>query len=95
MLPRSISEISQEIADLVKQKNIAYGDSVGKTEAILSALYPAGVRPDQYGALLLVVRVLDKIARLANQGPDGLDKGGESPWRDICGYALLGISKDR
>jgi hypothetical protein len=90
----TLKDIATEVASLVEDKSRQYGDSVGKTGDILTALYPTGIRPDQYNALLLVVRMLDKISRLANQGPDGRDKGGESPYRDIIGYGLLGLRNE-
>ena len=37
-----------------------------------------------------MVRVIDKMFRIATDK----DAFGESPWRDICGYAILGISND-
>lgn len=87
-------KLGKQIGLLVQSKQEQYGDSVGKTGAILEALYPRGIRPDQYADLLLIVRMLDKVARLANRGPDGKDRGGESPYSDLAGYSLLGIRKD-
>ncbi len=83
-----------DIGRLVDSKQEAYGDSVGKTGRILAVLYPAGVRPEQYDDALLIVRVLDKLSRLAVRGSDGKDRGGESPWKDIAGYGMLGERKD-
>jgi hypothetical protein len=48
------------------------------------------VKPEQYGDLLAITRVIDKLFRLATKK----NAFGESPWRDICGYALLGIARD-
>lgn len=90
----SFTKLGAKIGALVESKQLQYGDSVGKCGAILLALYPDGVRPDQYADLLLIVRMLDKIARLANRGADGKDRGGESPYSDLAGYALLGLRKD-
>lgn len=79
---------------LVASKQKQYGDSVGKSGRILALLYPAGVPPHAYDDALLIVRVLDKLSRIAQRGADGADLGGESPWSDICGYGLLGSVKD-
>jgi hypothetical protein len=78
--------IGSEIGRLVDEKQAAYGDSFGKSGGVLRILYPDGITPDQYDDALAVVRVVDKLFRIANQK----DYGGESPWRDICGYGMLG-----
>ena len=88
----TFKELGEQIGTLVEEKNAAYGDSVGKTGAVLRALYPDAIFPNQFEDLLLIVRMLDKIARLANQ-KDGVDLGGESPYSDLAGYSLLGLRK--
>lgn len=82
----SLLELAKEIGKLCAEKNAAYGDSHAQSGKILEILFPAGVRVDQYTDMLGVVRVLDKLFRIATQ-PDAF---GESPWRDIAGYGLLG-----
>jgi len=78
-------DIGGAIGCLVDKKQKAYGRSFDHSGAILSILYPHGVKPEQYGDLLGMVRILDKLFRIAT------DKQamGESPWTDIAGYALL------
>ena len=78
------------IAEVVKEKQAAYGDSFGKAGDILRILYPSGINPNQYQDMLAVVRIIDKLFRIATKK----DAFGESPWQDICGYALLGVCKD-
>lgn len=78
---------AKSIATMVAEKQAAYGDSFGKSGECLRILYPDGVKPSQYNDMLSVVRVIDKLFRIANQK----DAFGESPWQDICGYALLGV----
>ena len=56
----------------------------------MEVLYPTGVQPHQYRDMLAVIRVIDKLFRLATRK----DAFGESPWNDIAGYALLGIAAD-
>lgn len=80
-------DIGTEIGTLVSAKNEAYGDSFSRSGEILSILYPSGVRPDQYGDMLGVVRVIDKLFRIAKG-----EQMGESPWRDIAGYGILGVA---
>lgn len=79
-----------EIASLVSEKQTAYGDSFGKSGQILLTLYPDGIKPEQMNDALTVVRVVDKLFRIATKK----DAFGESPWRDIMGYALLAVERD-
>lgn len=81
--------LGEEIGVLVGQKQEAYGDSFGRSGAVLREMFPDGIKPNQYGDLLTIARILDKLFRLANN-PEAFD---ESPYRDICGYALLGIGR--
>lgn len=83
-------KIATDIGKLVQEKNVAYGDSFGQACKILEVLYPDGIAPNQYRDALAITRVIDKLFRLANKK----EAFGESPWRDICGYAILGISND-
>lgn len=76
---------AREIGKLVDEKQRAYGDSFHKSEQVLRVLYPSGIRLDQYVDLLTMVRVIDKLFRVATDK----DALGESPWRDIAGYGIL------
>ena len=87
---KNFTVIGGQIGKLVQEKQVAYGDSYGKSGEVLKVLYPDGVRVDQYPAFLAVTRVIDKLFRVATKK----DAFGESPWRDIAGYALLGIASD-
>ena len=80
--------IAKEIGKLVDQKNAAYGSSFAESHKILSVLYPNGIKPEQYTDALAIVRVLDKLFRIANHK----NAFGESPWKDIAGYAILGVA---
>ena len=81
-------ELASSIGRLVAEKNKAYGDSFAKCGEFLRLLYPDGVKPEQYQDMLAVVRVFDKLMRVATQK----DALGEDPWRDTAGYALLAIA---
>lgn len=74
---------------LVDEKQVAYGDSFGRSGAVLRELYPDGIKPAQYDDVLCLTRILDKLFRIANK------KGAfeENPYRDIVGYALLGMGR--
>ena len=82
--------IAAEIGSLTAEKNKAYGDSFSRACNVLEELYPDGVQPHEFRDMLAIVRVIDKLFRLATRK----DAFGESPWRDICGYALLGSAAD-
>lgn len=82
--------MATEIAELVEKKSKAYGDSFGKSGEILKLLYPDGIKPDQYTNALAIVRIIDKLFRIATDK----DAFGESPWRDIVGYGLNAASRE-
>jgi hypothetical protein len=83
-------ERAQLVGELVTEKQTAYGDSFGKAGAVLQQLYPDGIPLAAYDDALVVVRIVDKLFRIAT------DKAamGESPWQDIMGYALLALVRD-
>ena len=64
--------LGTEIGQLVEKKNQAYGDAAAKTAGILGILYPNGIPVDKYPDALLVVRVLDKLCRIADGDKEGL-----------------------
>lgn len=81
--------LGTEIGKLVAEKQEAYGDSFGKSGEVMRILYPEGIQPEQYDDALAVVRIVDKLFRIAN----ARSAFGESPYKDIAGYGLLGQSK--
>jgi len=90
----SYAQLGETIGLLVESKQKQYGDSFGKSGQIVRVLYPDGIAAHQLDDALALVRVIDKLFRIAQRGEDGKDLGGESPWRDIAGYALLGATRD-
>lgn len=88
------TQLGAEIGVLVESKQKQYGRAAEKTGKILAILYPDGVQPHQYTDMLIIVRILDKCSRIAQRGPDGKDLGGESPYRDLAGYGLIGWEMD-
>lgn len=77
--------LGQEVGALVDKKNQAYGSAFDKVGDILRSLYPDGIALGQYDDMLAIVRILDKLFRLATRK----DAFGESPGMDIAGYGLL------
>ena len=83
-----VMHIAKELALLVADKNEAYGNSFGDSPYILRKLYPNGVQPDQYEDMLAIVRVLDKLKRIATNK----NAFGENPWKDVAGYGLVQLT---
>ena len=79
-------KLGTEIGRTVDKKQTAYGNSFGKSGAVLKIMYPDGVKIDQYDDMLAVVRIIDKLFRIATD-KNALD---ENPFKDIAGYGLLG-----
>lgn len=82
-------KMGSELGRLVELKQAAYGDSFGQSGDVMRILYPSGIKPEQLDDALAIVRVIDKLFRIATNK----DALGESPWRDVAGYALLGMSR--
>ena len=86
----SYCTLGAEIGLMVDKKQDAYGDSFGNADKIMKVLYPKGISLEQMPDALVVVRIIDKLFRIANRK----DAFGESPYRDIAGYGLLGAKKE-
>jgi hypothetical protein len=80
-----------EIGRLVQEKQAAYGDSFGKAGDVMRILYPNGIPPEKMDDALCIVRILDKVFRIATDK----DALGESPYKDIVGYGLLGAARSK
>lgn len=87
---RDYVKTATEIGKLVEDKQDAYGDSFSKSEEIIKILFPNGVTAENYRDLLTVTRIIDKLFRIATRK----NAFSESPYRDIAGYALLGLVSD-
>jgi hypothetical protein len=84
-------EIGKLLGELVTIKNEKYGDSFKDSASFLELLYPDGIQPDQYMDMLALVRMFDKIKRIATDK----DALGESPFSDLAGYSILGIKNSK
>jgi hypothetical protein len=85
----NFSKIGAQVGKLVHDKQLAYGDSFGRSGECLRQMFPEGIQPEQYDDLLTIARIIDKLFRLAND-PRAFD---ENPYQDIVGYALLGMNR--
>ena len=84
-------ELGERIGNTVEEKQKCYGDSFGKSGQVMRSLYPDGIPLEKLNDALTVVRVVDKLFRIATDR----DALGESPWDDICGYSLLASMRVR
>lgn len=83
--------IAQEIAGLLEEKNLAYGDSLQKSGSVLAIMFPGGVPSEKLWIAGIIVRIIDKLFRLATDET----AFGEEPLKDIAGYAILGLFESR
>lgn len=83
-------KITDDLATILSIKDEAYGNAFDKTTHILSLLYPNGIKVEQYKDLHVIIRMLDKISRIARDN----DPLGESPYMDIAGYSILSLARD-
>lgn len=89
--PRQYEALGQELGRLVAKKNAAYGDSFNVSGQFLPLLWPNGIPRGREGDALVLVRMFDKMMRIAT------DEGAfdEAPWDDLVGYALLKAEERR
>ena len=85
--------IAMELSALLDKKQQSYGDAFGSMEQIFKILYPEGIKEYQYADVLTLVRMLDKVFRIANTTEGESDLMGEEPYKDIAGYALLALAR--
>ena len=83
----AIMEAAKDLAELVVNKNAAYGNAFEKSREILKVLYPTGLTPAQYKHALAITRIADKLCRIATDE----HAFNEEPWKDIAGYALRAL----
>ena len=82
--------MAKGIADLVSEKEKAYGSAFDKAGDFLKVLYPNGIKSEQYKDMLCIVRVFDKLMRIATSY-EGTEEKKIDAYSDMMGYALLGL----
>lgn len=82
-------KLGAEVGRICDEKNRAYGSSFHKAGEVMRILYPSGVQPEQLDDALTIVRMLDKLFRIATDR----DALGESPYSDLLGYSLLALDR--
>jgi len=86
--------LATAIGRLTDEKARQYGDSAERSEKIMKVLYPNGVPVSALKNALLIVRMCDKLCRIATQDTTGVDGAGEDAYKDIAGYALIGAMRN-
>lgn len=87
----SYAEIGKEIGELVQDRNKNYGNSFQQSGDIMRILFPNGIPPEKYTVVLALVRIIDKIFRLATNP----NYNGENCWQDMAGYCILMLGHER
>lgn len=81
-MDNKFSEYTDHLADVLNQKNLAYGDSF--TESV-----------DKFGKTVIAVRLSDKFNRICNLIKRGEDKENdeslEDTLLDMAGYSILDL----
>ena len=85
MTTPNFAKIGADIGDLVQEKNEAYGNSFEHSGEIMKFLFPKGIPPEKYVIALSLVRIIDKIFRLATNP----SYNNENCWKDMAGYCVL------
>ena len=81
---KTLKELTKELGDMLEEKQAAYGDSIEESGKFLSVLYPKGIPPENYQTVALLVRMFDKMKRIANGASN------ENSWQDLAGYSVQG-----
>lgn len=77
-------KLGEEIGNVVDEKNSAYGNSFKQCQEFLTLLYPNGVPVRSYRDMIIIIRMIDKMKRLAEK-PKAFS---EDPYRDMAGLAI-------
>ena len=87
---KTFQELAKGIADLVTEKEKAYGSAFDRAGDFLRVLYPEGIKPEQYKDMLCIIRVFDKLMRIATSY-EGTEEKKVDAYSDLMGYGLLGL----
>jgi len=85
-----VRSIACDIVSIVKEKNKEYGSAFQKVSEILNILFPNGIPTSKYHDVAILIRVLDKICRIASANDKDVKK---DAWLDLTGYGLLRLSE--
>ena len=87
--PDYLKLVAKQLVETLIDKNNSYGNAFHTSGVVLELLYPYGIKPEQYQDALFLVRIWDKMKRIATDK----DAFGESPYKDIAGYSILAYER--
>ena len=87
----SFEGIAFELSSMLEDKNRQYGDSYARMQHVLPVFFPNGVPADRLLDAIFILRIVDKLMRIASNQPDDM----EDPVKDIAGYAILRMREMR
>ena len=85
-----VRSVACDVVVVVEEKNREYGSAFQKVSEILNILFPNGIPASKYHDVAILIRVLDKICRIASANDKDVKK---DAWLDITGYGLLRLSE--
>lgn len=75
----------QALGLLIDEKRRQYGGgALERAAAVMTLLYPDGIQPEHYCDAMSLMRVVEKLCRVA-----GGNQGDEDAWIDIAGHGLV------
>lgn len=97
---REARDAGYSVADLVHEKQLAYGDASGIQYKLWQALLEQYREGDEYRMPVALMdhiprltRVFDRVCRIVSN--PAADRMGEDPWRDLTGDGICGIVMPR
>ena len=88
--------LGTEIGKVLAEKNKSYGDSFSESVNVIEALFPSGIPKSAYPQLLTIVRMVDKLFRIATISQDpkySFSEGEVDAWQDLAGYSILALER--
>ena len=85
-----VRSVACDVVVVVEEKNREYDSAFQKVSEILNILFPNGIPTNKYHDVAILIRVLDKICRIASANDKNVKK---DAWLDITGYGLLRLSE--
>jgi len=89
-------KLGTELGELLGRKNKAYGDSFERSVKIIEILYPNGIPIRAYPAFLGMIRMIDKMFRIAQISQDdtySFSEEEKDAWQDSAGYSILELER--
>lgn len=88
--------LGTSIGSILAAKNKSYGDSFAESVKVIEALFPSGIPKSAYPQLLTIIRMVDKLFRIATISQDpkySFSEGEVDAWQDLAGYSILALER--